>query len=164
MIDETKLVAVIKHSKLDVVNLNDNNFEYSDGHIIAICNYNNYKVINTLFTKKSILNMRDWKPIKTSDLSKMLNCEYELEAVNTGFIKSLNGREYYIYKIADTYYSFNKRFVDVFNHVHYYKANVENGTAILRVYESGELQGVILMARMDESNQEVLANIIGQEE
>lgn len=150
-INQKKLAQLIKTNSRNIVNLKDDNFEYCDGHILAICDYEQHEVIQKLFKVGALSNYRNLTPKETFDTSSIINCKHgEVEAVRTGFLKENNFYGLLVmFKANGKYIPVQKKFVDIFENVTYKAENVENiEVHPIRVYRDEEFVGLMLPVRM----------------
>lgn len=156
-IDERKLVKVIKEG-YSYVNIQDNGFQYSEGHIVVNCTYENDLVIQKLFSIGAIKDYRNWTPTKSYDFSKILKIDKEIKAEKTKYLYQMPSGELTIFKTDDGKYHYvQKQYVDIFKDVDYSATsdNTEFPLLIARNYKK-ELIGVILPVRIAKEEDNIL--------
>jgi hypothetical protein len=148
MINEKKLSALIKRDSTRIVNLFDDYFEYCNGYILAVCNYDNHKIIQTLFNVGALENYRNLTAITTRDLTDIKKTDIEFEAERTQYIKDFGSYQARVFKIQGKHYIYNTSNLDVFKWVTY-KASMDKSSSIpvLRIYENEKLVGLVLPIR-----------------
>ena len=158
-INENKLAKLISNSGRHIVNLKDDSFQYCNGYILANCTYDLDIVIQKLFRSGAITNYKKWEPKESKELKEAIECEGEIEAVLTPYLKSLpySRNVSNIFKAGDKFISYNKEYVDLFKDVQY-KVSNNSFTPNLRVYGNGKLIGVIMPVREEHG---LLYEIVG---
>jgi len=158
-INESKLAKIIQSSCSHIVNIKDESFQYCNGLIIVNCTYDLDLVIQKLFKVGAISNYKNWLSNKTHDFKAMTECEKEVPADLTGYLKMNGNKLSYVFKIGNRFISYKKDFIDLFENVEF-KAADGMELPNLRVYGDGNLIGIICPIR---ESHDLLAEIqVGQ--
>ncbi|APC41556.1 hypothetical protein [Clostridium estertheticum] len=146
-INESKLSKLMQVDERNIVNLNDDGFEYCNGYLIVECTYDLDIVIQKLFKIGAITNYRNWTPTLSTELGFVTKCENELEAIKTPYLKDVRSKGIVnIFKIGDKFVSYQKEYVDIFKNVQY-RASNDGILPNLRIYVNEEFIGVIMPLR-----------------
>ena len=154
-INESKLAKLIQGSCNHIVNIKDDSFQYCNGMFIVNCTYDLDLVIQKLFKVGAISNYKSWTPLRSNDFKSVTECEKEVTAILTKYLKINTFGLSNIFKIGDKFISYSKIYVDIFKNVEY-KAADGMELPTLRVYGDGNLIGVIMPMR---ENLDLLAEI-----
>ncbi|MBZ9635622.1 hypothetical protein [Clostridium sp. FP1] len=157
-INESNLAKIIQSNSNHVINLKEESFEYSNGMFIARCTYDLDLVIQKLFKAGAIANYKNWTPARTFDFKDITECEEELEATKTAYLKVNADFIYNIFKINGAYVTFDKKYLDIFKNVEYKASNNSSEIPNLRIYGNGELVGILMAVKQDNG---LLSEIIG---
>lgn len=157
-INENKLAKLIQGNEKNLINLKDDSFEYCNGFFMVNCTYNLDLIIQKLFKIGAITNYRNWTPKQSFDLTKIIECKNEIEAVKTPYLKDLGSKGIAnVFKIGDKFVSYKKEYVDMFKNVQY-KVSDEGLLPNLKIYGNGEFIGLLMPVR---DQHDLLAEIIG---
>jgi hypothetical protein len=149
MINESALCKLISVNNIrNVVNLGDDGFQYSNGYFVAVCNYNHSKVISKLYAAGALKGKRGMEAKQTCDLSEFLKPQNEIPAIKTDFLMQTGDCIGYIFKINDTYYVYNKSFIDVFGYAAYKARVMDAKGVLLMAYDGDELIGAVMNTRI----------------
>lgn len=149
MINESALCKLISVNNIrNIVNLENNGFQYSNGCIVAVCDYSHRKVISKLYTAGALKGKRRMEAEQTCDLSEFLKPQNEIPAIKTDFLMQVGDLVGYVFKINDNYYLYNKVFIDVFENVTYKARPMDTNGILLMAYDGDKLIGVVLNARI----------------
>ena len=158
-INESKLGKFIQGSGHHIVNLKEEDFQYSNGYFLINCAYDLDFVISKLFKIGAISNYKNWTPLKTMDFKMITECEKEIEAIQTPYLKEHRNSNQLssVFKIGEKFVSYRKDYIDIFKNVQF-KAPDDGLLPNLRVYGGDNLIGVILPIR---EQHDLLTEIIG---
>ena len=163
-IDERKLVNIMEREGMNVVNIGEDSFQYCNGYMVAICDYDMDIVIQKLFNIGALTNYKNWTPKRTQDLTTAIDLSKEVDAEKTEFLHSYycGARMAYVFKIGDKYFYYDKRYVDVFKDATFKGVFDEDGDIpALKIYNQNKFIGLILAVISPESTKTLLS-ILGK--
>ena len=147
MINQSALCKLIKANGRDIVNLNNNGFQYCNGYMMAECDYEMERVISKLLKVRALSAGKELKPTRTQDLSKIIETTNEVLVLRTEYMRVSGDKVGYVFKVNGEFYTYSKDLVDVFEGVTY-TAVVDGEKVILKVYQGTKFEGLILNMRI----------------
>lgn len=164
-IDERKLAKIMNSSRVNVVNIGEDNLQYCNGYMLVNFNYEYDLAIQNLFKIGALKNYKNWQSNKTQDLSSIIECEKEIETEKTGYLYSYNcGSDIAnIFKIEGKYFYYDKKYVDIFKDVTFKAAFASSGSIpILKAYSKDKFIGLVLAVRtFDDTLLDIINNSHG---
>lgn len=147
MINESALCKLItSYNVRNIVNLREDGFQYCNGFIAAECGFEHRKVLAKLFKIGALRGKLE--PEQSYDLTEALEAENEVPAIKTDYLRQCEDRLACVFKIGDSYYLYNKTFIDVFENVTYKANRMDTQGVMLRAYEGDKLVGTVLNMRI----------------
>ncbi len=152
-INEKKLSKLITKNDRNILRVFDEDFYYCNGYIMALCDYSHYDIIGKLIKVGAIANIRDFTPKESIDLQPIIGPDDEEYAAEiTGFyVKYFTNELYRIFKINGKLYSYNQKYLDVFEDVEY-RATIDKNTKYpkLKIYSKDKKFIGLIMPIRDE--------------
>jgi hypothetical protein len=147
MINQKALCKLISKGYKSIVNPKADNFEYCNGYMVVMCDYDQHEVIHKLFKMGIVSNYKKWEPVDGTDLSGFLTAIEEVPAEKTSYLKVIGDKVAVVFKIGERYFFYNKNIIDVWENVIFKADNVDKYSAMLRIYEKDKLVGIALNMR-----------------